>query len=229
MYNQIHTNQNESTFFAHVFGWMSAGLGVTAGTAYYIAYQQPQILQHIIQSPWLLIALFLVQIGLVVSLASLAPSLPFGVALSVFFGYAMLNGVTLSSIVFEYTQESLALTFGIAAAMFLVMALFGYTTRINLAPVGIFGIMALCGIIIASIVNLFLKSSTMELVLSAVGVVVFAALTAYDIQKLRMLPQIVSTQNRRLTNLGLLGALMLYLDFINLFIMLLRFTGNRRD
>jgi FtsH-binding integral membrane protein len=240
-YNQV--SDPIRTFFTQVFAWMSVGLAVTATTAWYIFYQQPQIMVHLVQSPVLLIGIFLVQLALVFWLSSslysrfaiphAATSLrtSFGAALTAFLVYAALNGVVFSGIFFTYTQESIALTFGIAAAMFFVMAVFGYITRIDLTPIGVFGYMALWGLIIAMLVNWYFQSSMLELVISAIGVVLFSALTAYDMQQLSLFA--AQLQNGRgqdvLYQMALMGALRLYLDFINLFVMLLSFTGKRRD
>lgn len=219
------------TFFAQVFGWMSVGLAITAATSWYIFYQKPQVLAYLIQSPFLLIGLFLVQLGLIFWFSSSILKMSFSTALSIFLFYAFLNGVIFSTVFFTYTQESLALTFGIASAMFFAMALFGYVTRIDLTPIGVFGYMALWGLIISMLVNLYFQSNMFEMVISAVGVVLFSALTAFDMQQLRVFA--VQVQNGRgqdiVYQVALMGALKLYLDFINLFLMLLSFTGKRRD
>lgn len=218
-------------FFAYVFSWMGLGLAVTALTSWYIAYQQPQLLEHLLRSPFLLIALCIAQLALVFWLSSSVLTMPFTTGLGVFLLYAFLNGITFSGILFTYTQESIALTFGITAILFFVTALFGYLTRIDLTPIGILGFMVLIGLIIAMFVNWFFQSTMVDMIISAIGVVLFSALTAYDMQRL----QLFATQlhNGRGQNymyqVALLGALRLYLDFINVFLMLLSFTGKRRD
>ncbi len=228
-YNRV--SDSVQTFFANVFGWMSAGLGLTATTAWYIFYQKPQILAYLTQSPILLMALFIFQLVLVFWFSSSVLRMSFSMALSIFLLYAMLNGVIFSGIFFTYTQESIALTFGIAAATFFVMALFGYITRVDLTPIGVFGLMALIGLIISMLVNLYFQSSMFEMIISAIGVILFSAFTAYDMQQLRLFA--TQLQNGRgqevMYQVALMGALKLYLDFINLFVMLLSFTGKRRD
>jgi FtsH-binding integral membrane protein len=216
-------------FFAHVFGWMSLGLGVTAATAWYIFYQNPAVLVTLMSSPFLLIILFIVQLGLVFWLSSRILSLSFGSALAMFLLYAFLNGIVFSGIFVQYTQESIALTFGVACGMFAAMALFGYVTRINLSPIGVFGYMALWGLIISMLVNWYFQSETFNLVISGIGVLLFAALTAYDMQRLTALANQLQGRDDAQRQMALFGALMLYLDFINLFLMLLSFTGKRRD
>lgn len=233
-YNQDYDMQSTvsvRTFFAHVFAWMAVGLAVTAVTSWYIFYQQPQILEYLLQKPFVLFGLFLVQLGLVFWFSSTILKMSFSTALSIFLLYALLNGIIFSTLFFTYTQESLVLTFGIASAMFFVMALFGYITHIDLTPIGVFGYMALWGLIISMLVNVYFQSSVFEMVLSAFGVILFSALTAYDMQQLRQFAaQLHNGRGQDVVyQVALMGALKLYLDFINLFLMLLSFTGKRRD
>ncbi|MBY0110034.1 MAG: Bax inhibitor-1/YccA family protein [Candidatus Babeliaceae bacterium] len=233
-YNNLPDHQHAvyvGTFFAQVFAWMSFGLALTATVSWFIFYQKPQILDHLMQSPFLLMGLFIIQLGLVFWFSASVLKMSFGSALTIFLLYAFLNGITFSGIFFTYTQESIALTFGICAAIFLIMALFGHTTNINLTPIGFFGLMILIGLIITMLINWFVQSSMLEMIISVIGIVLFSALTAYDIQQLRLFAdQLQSGKNQSITHrVALLGALKLYLDVINLFVMLLSFTGKRRD
>ncbi len=217
------------TFFAHVFGWMSIGLGITAATAWYITYQNPIILASVMQSPFLLIGICIIQLGLVFWFSANILRLSFGSALSMFLLYALLNGIIFSGIFLQYTHQSIAITFAVSALMFLAMAFFGYVTRINLTPVGVFGYMVIWGLIISMLINWYFQSETFNLVISGIGVVLFSALTAYDMQRLTALGIQLQDREVEKRQAALFGSLMLYLDFINLFLMLLSFTGKRRD
>lgn len=218
-------------FFTYVFSWMGTGLAVTASTSWYIFYQQPQILDYLLRSPLVLFALLIAQLALVFWLSSSVRTMSFSTGLSVFLLYAFLNGITISGILFTYTQESIALTFGITAILFFATALFGYLTRIDLTPFGVLGFMVLIGLIIAICANLFFQSSRLDMIISAIGVVLFSALTAYDMQQLQMFATQVHNGREQdyMYQVALLGALQLYLDFINVFLMVLSFTGKRRD
>ncbi len=228
-YNQV--SEPVRSFFTHVFGWMSVGLATTATTAWYIFYQKPEILVYLMRSPFLQWGLLLLQIGIVFWLSAWLMRMSFATALSAFLLYAILNGIIFSGIFFTYTQQSIVVTCGIAAAMFFFMALFGYVTRMDLTPIGVFGSMVLIGLIITLVINFFLQSDMLELVVSAVGVVLFSAFTAYDIQQLSLFAtQLNNSPEQDIrSKVALLGALRLYLDFINLCVMLLTFTGRRRD
>lgn len=219
---------NISAFFTQVFLWMSVGLGLTAGVAWYIA-QNPAIFVSLMTTPFLLMVLLFIQLGLIFWLSSQIMRLSFGAALSMFLVYAFLNGIVFSSIFFTYQLGSIFSTFAIASLMFLVMAVFGYVTRMNLTPVGTFGYMMLWGLIIAMLVNWFLHSSALDTAISVIGVILFSALTAYDMQRLSQLARSLEDRDQELYQVALLGSLMLYLDFINLFMMLLSLMGKRRN
>jgi FtsH-binding integral membrane protein len=151
------------------------------------------------------------------------------VMLLLFLVYSIVMGMSLSFIFMIYTHGSIFQTFGIAALTFGVMAVMGYTTKTDLTKFGSILLMALVGIIIASLVNMFLKSSGMEYIISFIGVLIFTGLTAYDVQKLKRIGSGVEMGTENTTKLAIFGALTLYLDFINLFLFLLRFFGNRRN
>ncbi|MGE0207275.1 MAG: Bax inhibitor-1 family protein [Candidatus Babeliales bacterium] len=214
-------------FMYKVYGWMAAGLTLTGVTAYYLFYNQA-LFATIFGTPFAAMGLMLVQIALVVSLVGMVNRMSMSTATMIFLGYSILTGVTLSSIFYVYTMQSIYLVFGISAGMFATMALYGYVTKDDLTGVGSIARMGLFGIIIAMIVNIFLKSAQMDYVLSLVGVAVFTLLTAYDNQKIKQMGHVLIGQGEIANKASLQAALMLYLDFINLFLFLLRIMGQRR-
>ena len=219
--------QEASTIFlAKVFNWMAAGLGLTGLVAWLTANSG---LFYTIQP--LFLPLMFAEIGLVWYLSARIDKLQPSTATGLFFGYAFLNGLTLSVIFLQYSNTSIAATFLITAGMFLSMSIYGMVTKRNLDGMGAFMFMGLIGIIIASIVNLFIGSPTLGWAISLIGVVVFVGLTAYDVQKIKMMgEQGIMSQGEAAVRKGtIIGALALYLDFINLFLMLLRFFGGGRD
>lgn len=211
-----------------VFGWMMVALLISAGTAYYIA-SHPAFFETIFKSPFLLFFIFLAQLLLVIILSALIMKINFPTAITCFISYALLTGLTLSVIFMVYTQQSIFITFIVAAGMFGTMALYGYFTKADLSAVGSYATMALFGIIIGFVVNFFLKSGTFDYILSLIGIVVFVLLTAYDMQKIKNMISTMNYKNDIKNKIALVGALMLYLDFINLFLMLLRVFGRRNS
>jgi len=229
MYHSDYSIGNSvSQFMYKVYGWMSVGLALTAVTAYYLSTSEVFI-QAIATKPFLMIALFLVQIGLVIGLSMFVMRMNYATAVGCFLLYAVCVGVSLAPIFLVYTLGSIYLTFAITASMFCFMCVYGYLTHADLTSIGNICTMMLFGLIIAMVVNMFLKSPAMDYVLSAVGVVVFSLLTAYDSQKIKQMASGLMTDTHTKAKIAILGALTLYLDFINLFLFLLRFTGNRRD
>ncbi len=221
--------QEASTIFlAKVFNWMAIGLGLTGIVAFFTA--SSGIAMQIVASP-VFIVLILAELGMVFYLSARVDKLQASTATGLFIGYAVLNGVTLSTIFLAYTQSSIAATFFITAAMFGAMAVYGLVTKRDLSGLGSFLFMGLIGIIVASLVNMFFKSSAMSWVISMVGVLVFTGLTAYDVQKIKnMGEQGIMTQGEEMIRKGsIMGALALYLDFINLFLMMLRLLGGNRN
>ncbi len=208
-----------------IYGWMSAALLVTGAVAYYVAHT-PSMIEMFLKNSYMFLFLIIAQLGLVIALSAFIEKLNYATALVLFLLYSVLMGLTLSTIFLVYTTASIEVTFFITAAMFASMAIYGYFTNTDLSQVGSILIMALFGIIIASLINFFLKSSMLDTITSFIGIVVFAGLTAYDVQKFKSLSYARSDQAEKLS---LIGALTLYLDFINLFLMLLRFTGKQRD
>jgi FtsH-binding integral membrane protein len=205
------------------FIWMATGLGITAMTGMFVA-GSPALQQFLFSNSLILYILLFGEIGLVLFLSFRITALSFGAALLSFFGYAILNGLTLSVVFLAYTQASIASTFLATASLFGAMAVYGYTTKRDLTTIGNLAFMALIGVILASVVNIFLRSDAFSYILSYIAIFVFIGLTAYDTQKLKKLSRISSNPN-----LGILGALTLYLDFINLFLNLLRILGRRRS
>jgi hypothetical protein len=214
-----------SAFLRSVYGWMFAGLGITAAVAFFIA-ASPALVLAIAGTPFAFIGLFLVQIGLVVYLSARVASMASSTAGLLFVIYSALTGVTISFVLLAYTGESVAATFVIASGMFGAMALYGTTTKRSLAGWGQFLFMGLIGVVLASVVGMFFRSEGFQFVLGFVGVIVFTGLAAYDAQRLKQMA--LSTSAGQIGSYAIVGALALYLDFINLFLMLLRLMGNRR-
>ncbi len=217
-----------SIFLAKVFNWMAVGLAITGVTAYFTA--STGLATIIISSP-LFLVLAIGTLGLVFFLSARIDKIQASTASSLFLAYSLLNGLFFSTIFLRYTGSSIGSTFLITAGMFGAMAVYGLVTKRDLSGWGSFLFMGLIGIIIASIVNIFLKSSGVYWVTSMIGVLVFTGLTAYDIQKIKRMGEegIMEQGEAAITKSSIMGALALYLDFINLFLMLLRFFGGSRD
>lgn len=231
MNQQITLSQQEQaqalkSFLPRVYLWMVAALLVTAAVAWTV-YSSETLTTFIFANPWITIGLFIGQIALVVSLSAAINKLSPAVATLLFFGYAALNGVVFSSIFLAYTELSIASTFVATAGMFGVMSIVGLTTGMDLTKVGNIAFMALIGIIIASLINFFLRSEALYWVISIVGVLVFVALIARDTQKLKEIALKTDVNSEQGQKSSLMGALILYLDFINLFLFLLRIFGRR--
>jgi FtsH-binding integral membrane protein len=206
------------------YRWMSLGLALTGVVAWLVAHT-PSIMEALVQNRAVFIVLMIAQVGLVLAFSAAAPRVSTVAAASMFFAYAALTGVTFSVLFLVYTSSSIALTFFLTAGAFAGLSVFGATTRRDLSAVGRFALFALIGLILATVVNIWLASPLLMWVTTYVGILLFAALTAYDTQKLKRL----YAQHGAGGNLALVGALMLYLDFINMFVFLLNVTGRRRD
>jgi len=218
-----------SVFMRGVYAWMAAGLGLTALLAVGVSHV-PALTQLVFGTPGVLLGLIIVQLVMVFGLAARVNRMAASTATALFLVYSALNGVTLSSIFLVYAAATITSAFIVAAGMLLVMAVYGSVTKRDLTSLGSFMFMGLIGIILASVVNLFLRSEGVSMMISYIGVFVFLGLTAYDVQRFKDMglyaPVHDATAMRRAS---ILGALTLYLDFINLFLMLLRiFAGNRR-
>ncbi len=221
--------QEASTvFLAKVFNWMAMGLGLTGVIAWLTA--SSGLAMSIVGTPMFMI-LIVAELGMVFYLSARIDKIQPGTATGLFLGYAVLNGLTLSTVFLAYTGASIGGTFVITAGMFGAMAVYGMVTKRDLSGMGSFMFMGLIGIIIASIVNIFLKSSGLYWAISGIGVLVFVGLTAYDVQKIKTMGEqgIMEQGEAAIRKGSIIGALALYLDFINLFLMLLRFFGGSRD
>ena len=209
-------------FMVKVFGWMGGGQLVSGLVATWVATNVGFI------GMGTFIVAAVIQLVVVIGLVSRVERMSATMATGLFIFYSALTGVTLSTLLLIYTAESVASTFVITAGVFGVMAFYGYTTKKDLTGWGSFLFMGLIGIILASVVNMFMRSSAMGMVISYVGVLIFTGLTAYDVQKIKSKNVLGNAGTDEDTKEAVIGALALYLDFINLFIMLLRITGSRR-
>ena len=211
-----------------VFVWMTLALAITGLTAYGVA-TSPTILSLIFSSKVTFFGLIIAEFALVFAISGAINRLSLSTATMLFILYSVINGATLSSIFFAFSVATISKVFFITAGTFGAMALVGYTTKTDLTSMGKLLFMALLGIIIASVVNMFVASSGLDLILSYVGVLVFVGLTAYDTQKIKQMCQAAPDASESTQKLALIGAVSLYLDFINLFLYLLRIFGNNRD
>lgn len=218
------------TFIANVFTWMFVALSITALFAYYFGNNISFIRLLVSETGLTFLGwvVMLAPLGFVLLMSLGFNKLSAPVLTLCFILYSILMGMSLSFIFMIYTQSSIFVTFAIAAGMFGIMAITGYTTKVDLTKFGSILMMAVIGIVIASLVNMFLKSSTMEYIISFIGVLVFTGLTAYDVQKLKNMGMQVENGTESAKKLAIMGALTLYLDFINLFLFLLRFFGDRK-
>lgn len=211
-----------------VFVWMTLALAITGLTAYGVA-TSPAILSLIFSSKVTFFGLIIAEFALVFAISGAINRLSLSTATMLFILYSVINGATLSSIFFAFSVATISKVFFITAGTFGAMALVGYTTKTDLTSMGKLLFMALLGIIIASVVNMFVASSGLDLILSYVGVLVFVGLTAYDTQKIKQMCQTAPDAGESAQKLALIGALSLYLDFINLFLYLLRIFGNNKE
>jgi FtsH-binding integral membrane protein len=209
-----------------VYVWMTLALVITGVTAYGVA-TSPGLMMAIATNKLLFWGLIIAEFGLVVAISAAINKLSLTTATLLFVLYSVINGATLSFIFAIYTMSSIASVFFITAGTFAVMAVIGYTTKKDLTSMGKILFMALIGIIIATIVNIFLKSTGLQMIVSYLGVLIFVGLTAYDSQKIKQMLLMAPDAGEEAQKIALLGALSLYLDFVNLFIYLLRIFGRR--
>ena len=233
---QVEIDQGLRSYMLKVYNYMAAGLGITAVGAVvtYMAAVNTSA-GAVSLTPFgqalfgpLMWVLLLVQLGMVFFLSFRVNSMSVSAAQLTFWAYAALTGVTFSSLGLVYAHDSIARVFLITAGTFGAMSLYGYTTRRDLSGFGSFLFMGLIGIIIASLVNFFFASSALAFAISVIGVLIFTGLTAYDTQKIKEM-YLVSDDGTMMGRKAIMGALSLYLDFINLFLMLLRLFGNSRN
>lgn len=231
------SNSRVQTYMSHVYGWMTVGLALTGFVAWYASTSAPMLrllfsvnnngyITSMSMLSWILIA---AQLGLVFVLSGMINRLSGTAATAIFMLYSALSGLTLTSVFIMYTASSIVSVFFISAGMFAALAFYGYTTKRDLSGLGRFLFMGLIGIVIASLVNIFMKSEPLMWAITYIGVFIFAGLTAYDTQKLKAFGEQLSTDDPSVfRRFAIFGALTLYLDFINLFLMLLRIFGDRR-
>ena len=230
-YNQVEERAQSSALsfpalMSKVYLWMTLALVVTGMTAYYVA-SSPAILYAIVTNQIAFWGLFIGELVLVFVLSSRIMSLSFVTASLMFVIYSIMNGVFFSFILLAYTEQSIATTFLITAGTFGAMSLFGFVTKRDLSAMGRILFMLLIGLLIATVVNIFMKAEGLTLILNYAGVVIFVGLTAYDTQSIKQMLQ-EHGDKEGAEKIALLGSLSLYLDFINLFIYLLRFFGESR-
>lgn len=227
-YQRERTAELQSEFIRRVYNWMGIGLATTALVAMFTASSQ-SMLQLIFATPMVFFGLIAVELGLVIALSAAINRLQASTAALMFFIYSAINGLTLSAIFLAYTQASIASTFFITAGTFAAMSIYGYSTKRDLTSWRSFLFMGLIGIILASVVNLFLHSESIYWVVTIGGVLVFVGLTAYDTQKIKEMAYQGFGDAEMERKGAVIGALRLYLDFINLFLLLLRLFGGRRE
>ncbi len=215
------------SFLARVYAWMTAGL-LTTALAAFATLSSPALLRAIVGNRALFFGLMIAELGLVVWLSGLVGRLSSTAAGAVFLLYSALNGLTLSIVFLAFTSASIVSTFVVTAGMFGAMSVYGLVTKRELNGLGSFAFMGLIGVVLASVVNIFLKNDMLGFVVSCAGVIVFTALTAYDTRKLRAMAMAVDGTSEEGRRGAVSGALALYLDFINLFLMLLNLFGRRR-
>ncbi|OIP96939.1 MAG: hypothetical protein AUK55_05070 [Syntrophobacteraceae bacterium CG2_30_61_12] len=227
---QARTQAAVSDFIRGVYNWMGIGLVLTAVTAMMVA-SNTTLLQLIFGNRLIFFGLIIAELALVFSISARVRRMQASTATALFVLYAILNGATLSVIFLAYTKAVIANTFFVCAGMFIATSVYAMTTKRDLSAWGSFLFMGLIGIIIASVVNLFVRSSAMTMMVSYLGVIVFVGLTAYDTQKLKaMAAGELAVSGAELARKGaIIGALALYLDFVNLFLMLLRIFGGSRE
>jgi len=223
--DSVASAERIGAFLRAAYGWMCAGLTITAVTAWYVA-SSPRLVVTIAKSGPLFFGLIIAQLGIVFVLSARVQRLSASTASALFIGYSVLTGITLSFVMLAYTGETLASTFVVAAGMFGAMAAYGTVTGRSLTGWGQFLFMGLVGVVLASVVGLFWQNDGLQFVTCFIGVIVFTGLAAYDAQRLKAMALMTSAGNTG--SYAIVGALALYLDFVNLFLMLLRLLGGRR-
>lgn len=222
--SQVDTTRQRA-IISQVYAWMTAGLLVTGAIAMFVA--SSQALTSLILGTPLFFVLILAELGLVWFLGARIGKMAVSTATALFLAYSALNGLTLSAIFLVYTSASIATTFFVTAGTFGAMSLYGYVTKRDLTTIGNLCFMALIGFLLASLVNIFLASESLYWILTYLGILIFVGLTAWDTQKIKQMSQAASNETDG-QRVAIFGALHLYLDFINLFLLLLRILGRRR-
>ncbi len=219
---------SESDFISRVYMWMAAGLGLSGAASVWLL-SQPALLKAVFSNNFLFFGIIIAELVLVVWLSAGLAKMSVPMARGLFVGYSFLNGITLTSVFLIYTGQSILTTFAVTAGTFFFFSIYGATTKKDLTTIGSLATMGLIGVILASVVNIFLKSSALMWITTFAGIAVFLGLIAYDTQKLKAIYAEGFDHPDMQKKLSIMGALRLYLDFINLFILLLRIFGRRRD
>ena len=218
--------KSSTGLMTRVFGWQSLGLMISAVVAFIVA-TTPLLFKALVMNKILFYGLIFGQLGLVMALGFMAHKMSYSTMVTAYVGYALMTGITLSTIFMVYTMSSIAACFGIAAGMFGIMAVYGYVTKADLSGFGNIMLMGLIGVLIASLVNMFMNNDTMSYVLSFLSIIIFTGLTAYDVQKIKNFSA-AAVDEEMISKVAILGALTLYLDFLNIFLHLLFLLGGRR-
>ncbi len=221
------SNNTVSVYFSRVYNWMAIALLLTGAVAYYVAGSE-SLMQIIVGNKILFFGLIIGELFLVGYISRMVHKISASTATMLFILYAVLNGLTLSILFMMYTSASISSTFLVTAGTFGAMSAYGFFTKKDLTKIGNLAMMALIGIIIASVVNIFMHSEMMHWIITYLGVAIFVGLTAYDTQKLKAIAYQGFDNGESMEKSAILGALTLYLDFINLFIFLLRIFGDRK-
>jgi uncharacterized protein len=224
----ISESRVHASFILKVYNWMTMGLAITALVSFAIELVFPDIRTILLENPFIFWGILIFELALVWGLSASINKIPSVLAVLLFLFYAGLNGVTFSILFLMYQLGSIVYTFFITAAMFGMTSAFGFVTRMDLSKLGGFLMMALFGLIIASVANMFIDASALEWLISYAGVVIFVGLTAYDTQKIKRMSMDIESDSEEGNKASIMGALTLYLDFINLFLFLLRIMGRRR-
>jgi len=228
IYQESLSITRENALLRSVYNWMMLGLGISGLTAY-LTVHSPFVMKLIYGNSFMLFVLLIAELGMVFAISGGVKKMQASTASTLFLLFSFLNGLTLSSIFLVYTAESITTTFLVTALTFGATSFYGYTTKKDLTSWGSFLFMGLIGIIIASVVNIFLHSTMLGWIVSYLGVLIFVGLTAYDTQKIRRMGmEITPAAGEVYGRLSIIGALMLYLDFVNLFLLLLRILGGGR-
>lgn len=230
MFNDMqYSARNQiGNFMYAVYAWVAVGLSLAGGTAYAIA-NSTAVFVFFMKNPLLLLGIIIVQFMAIIGFSAYLQRMSFSAAMILFVLLTASYGFTFSTIFAVYTATSIVTTFVVTAATFFVMAMYGYLTRADLTSVGSIATMILFGMIIAMLVNIFVQSQTFDIIISGVGVIIFTLLIAYDSQKIKRIGEELLYHNEMLSKVALLGAFILFLDFINLFLFLLRFLGVRKN
>ncbi len=227
--NQRYSGSMAHGFMHKVYGWMCAGLATTASVSYYLSPEvNPDLFKSLMSNMFLMIGLFVAQLGIIMYMSWNYARLSYATMAAMFMVFCALQGVCLSPILYAYTAMSVFYVFLIAAGMFATMALYGWLTDADLSSMRNILFMGLVGLIIANLINIFVKSAAFNMVIASFGVGIFALMTAYDVQNLKKYSQYGISSPDEVGKFALLGAVSLYLNLINLFLYLLRLFGEKR-